>query len=219
MEGSLAEQGRDEDAEQTRRRSDGEPASSRRGEDRAKNATAIARTRRAGPARAGVSRAGPQCDDGARNEPRARAGSAGNGVSAHDGCFHLNHKVPHVVSPRAKNGKVAAIPVLEDGLRAALQFIKMDAFGKWRTEPANRALAKAAERAGRKPFTTYQIRHSFATGLRQSGADVADIQDTYGHTNPETTKIYAPAALEKHQKAIGRLRAADEEGADGNAGA
>ena len=125
--------------------------------------------------------------------------------------FHLNHEVPHVVVPRAKGGRTAAIPLLEEGLRAARQFIDTDAFGKWKTEPANKALAKAAEMAGRKPFTTYQIRHSFASGLRQSGADVADIQDLYGHTNPETTKIYAPAALEKHRKAIGRLRAADEE--------
>ncbi len=131
--------------------------------------------------------------------------------------FHLNHKVPHVVSPRVKNGIVGAIPLLEDGLRAARQFIDLDAFGKWRTEPANKALAKAAEKAGRKRFTTYQIRHSFASGLRQSGADIADIQDMYGHTNPETTKIYAPAALEKHQKAIERLRAADQQGADENA--
>ena len=131
--------------------------------------------------------------------------------------FHLNHKVPHVVSPRVKNGIVGAIPLLEDGLRAARQFIDLDAFGKWRTEPANKALAKAAEKAGRKRFTTYQIRHSFATGLRQSGADIADIQEMYGHTNPETTKIYAPAALEKNQKAIERLRAADQQGADENA--
>ena len=59
--------------------------------------------------------------------------------------------------------------------------------------------------AGREPFTTYQIRHSFACGLRQSGADIADIQDLYGQTNAETTKIYAPAQLEKHRKAIVRF--------------
>ena len=132
--------------------------------------------------------------------------------------FHLNHDVPHVVVPRAKGGRTAAIPLLEEGLRAARQFIDMDAFGEWRTEPANEALAKAAGMAGRKPFTTYQIRHSFACGLRQSGADVADIQDLYGHTDAETTKIYAPSQLEKHRKAIGRLRAADEEGAAESSG-
>ena len=128
--------------------------------------------------------------------------------------FHLNHKVPHIVVPAAKLGRTAVIPLLEDGLRIAREFIEIDAFGKLKTGPANRALTKAAKKVGRERFTTYQIRHSFASGLRQSGADIADIQDMYGHTNPETTKIYAPAALEKHQKAIGRLRAADEEGAD-----
>ena len=70
-------------------------------------------------------------------------------------------------------------------------------------------LTEAAELAGREPFTTYQIRHSFASGLRQSGADVADIQDLYGHTNSETTKIYAPAAMKKHRDAIRNMRAAD----------
>ncbi len=128
--------------------------------------------------------------------------------------FHLNHKVPHIVVPAAKGGRTAVIPLLEDGLRIAREFIEIDAFGKLKTGPANRALTKAAKKVGRERFTTYQIRHSFASGLRQSGADIADIQDMYGHTNPETTKIYAPAALEKHQRAIGRLRAADEEGAD-----
>ena len=90
----------------------------------------------------------------------------------------------------------------------ARDYIALDAFGKWSTDKANKEIAKAAKAAGRKPFTTYRIRHSFAAGLRQSGADVADIQDLYGHTNPETTKIYAPAVLKKHQTAIERLRAA-----------
>ena len=126
--------------------------------------------------------------------------------------FHLNHEVPHVVVPRSKRGRTAAVPLLEEGLRAARQFIHMDAFGEWKTAPANRALAKAAEVAGRKRFTTYQIRHSFACALRQTGADLADIQDLYGHTNPETTRIYAPSQLAKQQAAIERLRAADREG-------
>ena len=113
--------------------------------------------------------------------------------------FHLNHEVPHVIVPGAKGGDLAAVPLMEEGLRAARQFIDIDAFGEWKTEPANKALAKAAEMAGRKRFTTYQIRHSLACGLRQSGADLADIQNLYGHTNPETTKIYAPSQLEKHR--------------------
>ena len=46
-------------------------------------------------------------------------------------------------------------------------------------------------------------------GLRQSGADIADIQDIYGHTNAQTTQLYAPKDLKKHQKAIRQLQAAD----------
>jgi hypothetical protein len=38
---------------------------------------------------------------------------------------------------------------------------------------------------------------------------VADIQDLYGHTDPETTMIYAPPLLQKHAAAIERLERAD----------
>lgn len=62
----------------------------------------------------------------------------------------------------------------------------------------------------RPPFTTYQIRHSFAAGLRRAGTDVADIQDLYGHNRPETTMIYAPPELAKHRAALERLRRQDE---------
>ena len=58
-------------------------------------------------------------------------------------------------------------------------------------------------------FTTYQIRHSFAAGLRRAGTDVADIQDLYGHTRPETTMIYAPLELAKHFATLERPRLTD----------
>ena len=61
-------------------------------------------------------------------------------------------------------------------------------------------------------FTTYQIRHSFAAGLRRAGTDVADIQDIYGHTRSETTMIYAPPELAKQRAALERLRRADGNG-------
>ena len=111
-----------------------------------------------------------------------------------------------MIVPRAKGGRTAAVPLLEEGVAAARDYIALDAFGEWRTQKANKELAKAAKAAGREAFTTYRIRHSFAAGLRQTGADVADIQDLYGHTNAETTKIYAPAAMKKHKAAIERLR-------------
>ena len=124
--------------------------------------------------------------------------------------FRLDHEMPHVFVPRGKRGHSAVIPLLEEGVAAATEFMALNAYGAWRTEGANRALAKAAHEARRKPFTTYQIRHSFAAALRQTGADVADIQKLYGHTNPQTTEIYAPAAMTKHREAIERVRAAEK---------
>ena len=94
--------------------------------------------------------------------------------------FRLNEPTPFVVVPRGKGGRLAAIPLVGDGLGA-----------------------------GRPAFTVYQIRHAFATGLRRTGSDVADIQDLYGHTDPETTMIYAPPQLLKHAAAIERLQRAD----------
>ena len=123
--------------------------------------------------------------------------------------FRFDEPTPFVVVPRGKRGRLAAIPLVGDGLDAAREFVATGAYGRWSCASANKALRGAARRAGRAPFTVYQIRHAFATGLRRTGSDVADIQDLYGHTDPETTMIYAPPQLEKHVEAIERLRRAE----------
>ena len=124
--------------------------------------------------------------------------------------FRLDEPTPFVVVPRGKGGRLAAIPLVGDGLAAAREFVAAGAYGAWSCASANKALAAAARRAGLPAFTVYQIRHTFATGLRRTGSDVADIQDLYGHTNPETTMIYAPPQIAKHAAAIERLRRSDE---------
>ncbi len=123
--------------------------------------------------------------------------------------FRLDEPTPFVVVPRGKRGRLAAIPLIGDGLQAARDFVAIGAYGRWSCASANKALRGAARRAGRTAFTVYQIRHAFATGLRRTGSDLADIQDLYGHTDPQTTKIYAPPQLAKHVEAIERLQRAD----------
>ena len=125
--------------------------------------------------------------------------------------FRFDDAIPFVAVPRGKGGRLAAIPLIEEGLQAARDFVSRDAFGPWSCPSANKALARAARIAQRPAFTVYAIRHSFAAGLRRTGADVADIQDLYGHTNPSTTMIYAPPQLVKHQAAIARLRALESD--------
>ena len=58
--------------------------------------------------------------------------------------------------------------------------------------------ASGVHRVSDSPF----VRHG-------ASADVADIQDLYGHTDPQTTMIYAPPQLQKHAAAIERLQRTD----------
>ncbi len=125
--------------------------------------------------------------------------------------FRLDAPIPYVAVPRGKGGRLAAVPLVGDGLAAARDFIAREAWGAWSCPSANKLIAAAAARAGAEPFTVYQIRHAFAAGLRQTGSDVADIQDLYGHTDAATTTIYAPPQLAKHAAAIKRLQS-DQEG-------
>ena len=133
--------------------------------------------------------------------------------------FRLHDPIPFVAVPRGKAGRLAAVPLVDEGLAVVDDFMSADAFGRWSCPSANRAIEGAtrranAQRAARgeptslQPFTVYQIRHSFSTWLRRTGADLADIQELYGHTDPATTRIYAPPVLAKHRDAIERLRVA-----------
>ena len=89
--------------------------------------------------------------------------------------FHLEEEIPYVMVGYGKEGDIAEVPLVKEGLAAARDFIALNAFGEWRTETGNRAIAKAAAAAGVPTFTTYQIRHSFGAGLRRTGTDIADI--------------------------------------------
>jgi len=67
-------------------------------------------------------------------------------------------------------------------------------------------LASLGAKAGiAKRVKPHQCRHSFATGLLQAGADIAEVQALLGHANLQTTAIYLSVYPERLRGAVNRL--------------
>lgn len=112
--------------------------------------------------------------------------------------FNLTSAIKSVAMVRGKGGRVVRVPLIAaEAIQAAQDFIAWRAFGPWSCPSANKALAIACREARVPPFSLYVIRHSAASHLRASGADLADVQTILGHTDLETSAIYAPPVTAK----------------------
>lgn len=56
-----------------------------------------------------------------------------------------------------------------------------------------------------KIITPHVFRHTGATHLRRSGMDISELQDILGHSNPNTTRIYAKNDISKLKKSYNMM--------------
>ncbi|MCD6385728.1 site-specific integrase, partial [Candidatus Sumerlaeota bacterium] len=67
-------------------------------------------------------------------------------------------------------------------------------------------LKSACQRAGIKPCTLHQLRHTFATMLVAQGTPLPVVQQLLGHTDIRSTQIYLSIFEEQKRKAIESLQ-------------
>lgn len=113
------------------------------------------------------------------------------------------------------------LPVCEGPqLEAVTMFVALNAYGKYSTAAARSSFLRWARAAGlpdeeliegqsrlgrnRYRIRPYDLRHTFATELRRSGSDLADVQATLGHRQASTTERYAPKQDAKIAEAVSR---------------
>ena len=67
------------------------------------------------------------------------------------------------------------------------------------TKRVNRSLKVIGTAVGIEGLSTYSARHSYATVLKRSGANIAFISESLGHQNVRTTENYL-ASFEKDER-------------------
>jgi len=110
--------------------------------------------------------------------------------------------------PRGKGGREAQLPLVGPGLEAARLFVARGAWEPWSCPSAAKAIRRACVALDVPAFGVYQIRHSLASALRQTGADLDDVRALLGHTDSRTTLRYSPVVSSKVVAALERVAAA-----------
>lgn len=121
-------------------------------------------------------------------------------------------RVLHI--PITKNGEAIHLPLHAEALQV-LRVLKARKTGLERVfvseetgQPLNcpkHWFTDAVRLAGIKDFHWHDLRHTFATRLRQKGTPLEDIADLLGHKGLAMTKRYAHVSMERLHEAVNRL--------------
>jgi integrase len=123
-------------------------------------------------------------------------------------------RVLHI--PTSKNGEAIHLPLHDEALQVlrVLKARKTESDRVFISEESRQPLngpkhwfTDAVCLAGIKDFHWHDLRHTFATRLRQKGTPLEDIADLMGHKTLAMTKRYAHISMERLHEAVRRLSA------------
>lgn len=100
-----------------------------------------------------------------------------------------------------KGGTPIPFPLGDELLLAFEYFDLAKAWGAFDCRSFSKTLKRHGWPTGVRP---YALRHAFAIGQLLAGTDLGDLQGLLGHTNPTTTRIYAPVLVARLREAVGR---------------
>ena len=112
-----------------------------------------------------------------------------------------------------KNGKLRRVPVCDKAfvlLTEQRQHLGDEGWvfpGKGTDHPVaepRRLQKRLCEAAGIPPFTIHEMRHTFATKLIESGADIHTVKDLLGHSTIKVTEIYVHSSPARYHEVVNR---------------
>lgn len=116
-----------------------------------------------------------------------------------------------------KGAKDRIIPLGNEEIEALSQYLQLRGnkqenlwvsvkSGKFSYSSIRKIFCKLHSLGLRKDITAHKLRHTFATNLLASGADLRSVQEMMGHSNIATTAIYLHCSIEQLKAAKEKLR-------------
>jgi integrase len=126
---------------------------------------------------------------------------------------NVNSEERIAIIPRTKNGDPVVVPLNNDALRALAVFrSRGDGKGRVVRNIAGQTLSynsdwfvPAVRQAGIKDFRWHDLRHTYASRLRQTGTPLGNIAELLGHKGLAMSKRYAHLAISNLHEAVARI--------------